>query len=122
MTEKDDLERLRDEVYRRVDEWIDARRYFEDAKASGDSDKIIAANAAALYEAARDVAELVLGDELRRRMWREIEPYDDLGQDDRTRQRRALLMIRQFLVDVSPLSVPQVIKLVIDAADRKLGW
>ncbi len=120
MAEQDDLEQVRDEVYQRVDEWIGSRRDFEDAKASGNSDKIIAGNAACVYEAARYIAELVLGDELRRRMWREIEPYDDLGQDDRTRQRRALAMLHQFLIDTAVLGLPEVIDPFIEAAWQTL--
>jgi hypothetical protein len=75
MAEQDDLEQVRDEVYQRVDEWIDARRDLEAADASGDPDAITAAEEAE-YEAAIAVAEPVLGDMLRDRMWKETVDGD----------------------------------------------
>jgi len=113
----DDWERVRDEAYRRADEWIEAERDFEDAKASGNWDEITAADET-VYETAMAVAEPVLGEVLRRRMWREIEPCDDLSRDENGSTR--LEMHRKFLIDTVDLGLREVTDPYIHAAWRML--
>ena len=114
-----DLEQVRDKVYRAVDAWIDARRDRDTAEASGDLDEISAADEA-LYEAALAVAEPVLGDVLRDRMWREIAPLDLDDRNDWVRRGLMLEMLRKFLIDTMPLSVREVADPCIEAAWRTL--
>ena len=64
------------------------------------------------------VAEPVLGDVLRRRMWREIEPCDDLSRDENGSTR--LEMHRKFLIDTVPLGLPEVTDPYVHAAWRML--
>jgi hypothetical protein len=112
----DERERVRRAAYRRVDLWIEADRDLEVAAASGDDDAVSVADQAR-HEAAMEVADLVAGDMLRDSMWLEAlsRPDDEITPPE------ALAMIRQFLIDTAALSVPQAVRMFVDAYDRQLG-
>ena len=91
----DDFERLRAEVYRRVDAKIEALKAVRDAEASGDADAISEAKEA-VWQARLAHAELAIGDEVRVRMKREIAHLDNQPDDPATNHRRRLMMLGRF--------------------------
>jgi hypothetical protein len=107
MTDDDDLERCRDELYRRVDAWIETLRDLETAEVARDPEAISAAEEA-VYQAGMAIAEPAVGKALRSRMAAAIEPLDNAGDDLAIMQQRALLMHRRFLIDTRCLGIPIV--------------
>ena len=115
--DRSELDRLGAELHRRGDVLIKALRDLEAAEASGDADAISEAKEAA-WQARLALAVLAMGDEVRDRMMREIEPYDDLSREENGTAR--LEMHRKFLIDTVDLGHREVTDPFIHAAWRTL--